>query len=55
LQRIEAQRQIGIAGLGVGLDLSPYYSRSHVLDLGETSANRLLREIAQLMLGPSRR
>lgn len=55
VQRIEAQRQIGIAGLGVGLDLSPYYSRSHVLDLGETSANRLLREIALLMLGPSRR
>lgn len=55
VQRIEARRQIGIAGLGVGLDLSPYYSRSHVLDLGQTSANWLLREIALLMLGHSRR
>lgn len=55
VQRIEARQQIGIAGLGVGLDLSPYYSRSHVLDLGDANANRLLREIARLMLGHSRR
>lgn len=55
VQRIEARRKIGIAGLGVGLDLSPYYSRSHVLDLGDANANRLLREIAGLLLGNSRR
>jgi hypothetical protein len=33
----------------VGLDLSPYYRRSHVLDLGEDSTDHLLREIAQLL------
>ena len=55
VQRIEARRKIGIAGLGVGLDLSPYYSRSHVLVLGDANANRLLREIAGLLLGNSRR
>jgi len=55
VQGIEAGGHIGIAGLGVGLDLSHYYSRSHVLDLGETSVNRLLREIATLMLRHSRR
>ena len=34
---------------------SPYYSRSHVLVLGDANANRLLREIAGLLLGNSRR
>ncbi len=55
VQGIETARQIEIVGLGVGLDLSAYYSRSHVLDLGDDSANRLLREIALLMLGHARR
>ncbi|MGI9025596.1 MAG: cobaltochelatase CobT-related protein [Burkholderiaceae bacterium] len=42
------QEQIGgieIYGLGVGLDLSPYYSRSHVLDLAESTGNQIFREI----------
>lgn len=46
---IERGGRIDIAGLGVGLDLSPYYRRSQVLDLGEDSTDRLLREIAQLL------
>lgn len=49
VQAIERGGRIGIAGLGVGLDLSPYYRRSHVLDLGEDSTDHLLREIAQLL------
>lgn len=55
VQRIEAQRQIGISGLGVGLDLSPYYSCSHVLDLEGTAPNALLREIARLIASRGRR
>ena len=41
-----------IYGLGVGLDLSPYYSRSHVLDLSEASGlagNTLFRELIALI------
>jgi len=49
VQAIESDRRIGIYGLGVGLDLSPYYSRSHVLDLEMATANQLLREIAMLI------
>ena len=49
VQAIERGGRIGIAGLGVGLDLSPYYRRSQVLDLGEDSTDHLLREIAQLL------
>ena len=49
VQAIESAGRIGIYGLGVGLDLSPYYSRSHVLDLEMATANQLLREIAMLI------
>jgi len=49
VQAIETAGRIGIYGLGVGLDLSPYYSRSHVLDLELASVNQILREIAMLI------
>lgn len=45
----EAMGSIAITGLGVGLDLSPYYSHSHVLDLGEGINARVFGEIVDLM------
>lgn len=53
-QQIQRQGDVEISALGVGLDLTPYYSRSHVLDLGDDSIHRMLREIAQLMLPRTR-
>lgn len=38
-----------IYGLGVGLDLSPYYSRSHVLDLSRSLGMTVFREIIALI------
>ena len=38
-----------IYGVGVGLDLSPYYSRSHVLDLAGSSGNQVFRELIDMI------
>jgi cobaltochelatase CobT len=38
-----------VHGLGVGLDLSGYYSRSHIVDLDEGVSNRTVREIIDLL------
>jgi cobaltochelatase CobT len=38
-----------IYGVGVGLDLSPYYSRSHVLDLAASIGNQAFREIIEMI------
>lgn len=43
--RQEQAGGIEIYGVGVGLDLSPYYSRSHVLDLAGSIGNQAFREI----------
>jgi cobaltochelatase CobT len=53
--RQEQRGDIAIAGIGVGLDLSPYYSRSHVLDLATSSGNSIFREVIELMAGRHRR
>jgi cobaltochelatase CobT len=53
--RQEQRGDIAIAGIGVGLDLSPYYSHSHVLDLATSSGNTLFREVIELMAGRHRR
>ncbi len=53
--RQEQRGDIAIAGIGVGLDLSPYYSRSHVLDLAASSGNAVFREVIELMAGGYRR
>ncbi|UVH59350.1 cobalt chelatase [Variovorax paradoxus] len=52
--RQEQRGDIAIAGIGVGLDLSPYYSRSHVLDLATSSGNTIFREVIELMAGRHR-
>jgi cobaltochelatase CobT len=44
-----------LLGVGVALDLSPWYSRSHVLDLEAVSANGLLGELTALIARQVRR
>ncbi len=55
IARQEQRGDIEIAGIGVGLDLSPYYSRSHVLDLATSTGNTIFREVIDLMAGRHRR
>ncbi|MFC3106784.1 cobalt chelatase [Undibacterium arcticum] len=47
--RQEHRGEVEICGLGVGLDLSTYYSRSLATDLPHSLNNALLLEIAQLI------
>ncbi len=52
------QEQVGdveIRGVGVGLDLSPYYGCSHVLDLAAAIGNQAFREILDLIARRHRR
>ena len=46
---IEAQGRIEVLGLGVGLDLSPYYRRHRVLDLSNSVTQQVLRESVGLL------
>ncbi len=55
VQRHEAVRDAEIAGIGVGLDLSPYYTRSQVLDLSAPPGPRVFQEILELIAGHGRR
>lgn len=55
VQRHEAQGQVEILGVGIGLDLSPYYSRSHVLDLAGSSGTQLCNELVELIATRRRR
>lgn len=41
----EASGRVTIAGIGVGLDLSPYYSLSQVIDMAATTGNQVFSEI----------
>ncbi len=53
---VAAQERAGIEvyGVGVGLDLSPYYSRAQVLDLSAGVGSAVLRDVVS-MLGRGRR
>lgn len=53
--RREAQGAVEICGLGLGLDLGAYYSRSLATTLPASLNNELFSEIAQLIGGRSRR
>ena len=44
-----------VYGVGVGLDLSPYYSRSHVLDLSGAVGSSVFRELIAMIGRGSRR
>lgn len=49
VQRIEADGRVRIHGLGVGLDLSPYYSRAQALDLQAQTGAQVLRDLLRLL------
>lgn len=53
--RREREGQVEIYGLGVGLDLSPYYANSLATDMSQALDNALLYEIVQLINGRHRR
>lgn len=53
--RQEALGGVEILGVGVGLDLSPYYGRSQALDTGAPPGNAVLHELLQLLAGWHRR
>ena len=53
--RREQQGEVEIYGLGVGLDLSPYYSRCLALDLSQGLSNKVFAEIVELLGGHHRR
>jgi cobaltochelatase CobT len=45
----ESESNIEIYGLGVGLDLTPYYSHSLAIDLGESLSNAVFQQILQMI------
>jgi cobaltochelatase CobT len=51
----EAQQDLAIFGVGVGLDLSPYYGRCQALDLAAPPGNAVFGELLQLLAGRRRR
>lgn len=53
--RREQQRAVEILGLGVGLDLSPFYRRCLATDMSQALDNTLFFEIVQLIGGRHRR
>lgn len=48
---VEREERAGtrLVGLGVGLDLSPFYAHSRVVDLGESTGSRVFGEILGLL------
>ena len=52
---LEQTGQAEIFGVGVGLDLSPYYSKSQALDLSASVTNEVFRDIVTLIAGQRRR
>lgn len=55
VQGLEQQGEIELLALGVGLDLSPYYSRCQALDLSQTAGNSVFAELIALLAGQQRR
>jgi len=55
VQRHEAAGRVQILGVGVGLDLSVFYSRCRAIDLGDGLQPAVLDEIVQLIAARARR
>ncbi|CDS48706.1 Aerobic cobaltochelatase CobT subunit [Polaromonas sp. CG9_12] len=53
--QLEQTCQAEIFGVGVGLDLSPYYIRSKVLDLSSSVTNEVFRDIVAMIADRGRR
>lgn len=49
LDRVDAEGSVRVIGLGVGLDLSGFYRRGHVLDLDRPVDRGTLREVAGML------
>lgn len=53
--QLESQREVEVYGVGVGLDLSPYYRQCRSFDLSTSVNNAVFREIvAMIAAGPRR-
>jgi len=48
-ERIERSGRIDLCAVGVGLDLSPWYARSHVLDLDAHIGPAMFDEVVAMM------
>lgn len=46
---LEAKGEVEIYGIGVGLDLSPYYRQNRAFDLSQSVSNAVLREIVAMI------
>jgi cobaltochelatase CobT len=55
VQHQEARGGVEILGLGVGLDLSPYYGRCQALDLAAAPTQATFGEVLELIAGRHRR
>jgi cobaltochelatase CobT len=55
VRRLESDGTARIHGLGVGLDLSPYYRRAHPLDLSRGTPNTVFAEVVDAFAGRGRR
>jgi cobaltochelatase CobT len=53
--QLEAQGKVEIYGIGVGLNLSPYYRNNRVIDLCASVTNAVLREIVALIAAGCKR
>ena len=52
---LQAQGEVEVYGIGVGLDLSPYYRHNRALDLSHSVTQAVLREIVALIAAGNRR
>lgn len=55
VEEVEAAGEVGICGLGVGLDLSPYYSTCATLDIHAADGSQAFRVVLELLGGRHRR
>lgn len=55
VMRQEQARTAALFGIGVGLNLSPYYRRSHALDLSSPAGNRSFSEILAMVASGTHR
>jgi len=52
---LQTQAEVEIYGIGVGLDLSPYYRHNRALDLSHSVTQAVLREIVAMLAAGTRR
>ncbi len=55
VERNEAESNVEIYGLGVGLSLTPYYRHSLAIDLSESLSNTVFQQILQMIAHAQRR